>query len=110
MQFMEAAKKAGLFKKDYAAMVVIAPENEEYFLAEFSQAGGALVDWKAQRKTSGKDVVFTVVCNPEMNDWIKSTMISAFANTPALIEVSRETSVEVSILNSGQAPAEQFVV
>ena len=58
MQFTEAAKKSGLFKKDYAAMVVIAPEGEEQFLSELSQAGGALVDWQRQKEIIGERCTF----------------------------------------------------
>ena len=110
MQFMEASKKAGLFKKDYAAMVVIAPESEEHFLAELSQAGGALIDWKRERGHSAKDVRFTVVCQNDMNGTVRERLESAFRNTPALIDFATGTTVSVDILNSGQKPVDSFTI
>jgi hypothetical protein len=110
MQFMEASKKAGLFRKDYAAMVVIAPESEEHFLAELSQAGGALIDWKRDRGASAKEVRFTVVCKEDLNGTVKERMRSAFESTPVLVDLVSGVAVSVDVLNKGQTPADSFTL
>ena len=110
MQIQEFAKKEGLFKKAYAAIVSIAPENEEHYLSELSQAGGALVQWKAQRGGKAKNIIMTIVCDPSFAEDAKNILASIFEMTPQMAELAKGTDVSVSIIDENENLLGEFQV
>ena len=110
MQIQEFAKKEGLFKKSYAAIVSIAPENEEHYLSELSQAGGALVQWKAQRGKSAKNIIMTIVCDPGFAEDAKNILASIFEMTPQMADLAKGTDVSVSIIDEQENVLGEFQV
>jgi hypothetical protein len=108
MQFMEAAKKSGFFKKDYAALVTLVANEQQHFLQEFTDAINALMNWKKHRKSEAKTIAITVVGSSNLNDWVEFVLTDAFSVEPELVDIKDGTSVSVALLNKGTTPAKEF--
>ena len=94
MQIQEFSKKEGFFKKSFAAIVSIAPENEEHYLSELSQAGGTLLEWKKQRGDKAKSIIMTVVCDEAFAPDAQYILTSIFENTPQMAALAESTDIE----------------
>lgn len=103
MHIGEAVKNEGFFKKSYAAIVTIVFDGEEYYLSEISQAGGALMQWKAQRGDKAKTIIFSVVCDPDTVEDAKHILTSIFEHTPEMAAIAQSTSILVSLLDGREA-------
>ncbi|MBS3929093.1 MAG: hypothetical protein KGZ65_13115 [Sphingomonadales bacterium] len=110
MQIQEFAKKEGLFKKSFAAIVSIAPEGEEHYLSEISQAGGTLVEWKKRRGASAKNIIITIVCDDTFADDARHILSSIFENTPQMAALANGTDISVSIMNDQETVFAEFKV
>ncbi|MEO0871712.1 MAG: hypothetical protein AAFY19_07085 [Pseudomonadota bacterium] len=110
MQIQEFAKKEGLFKKSFAAIVSIAPEGEDHYLSELSQAGGALLQWKEQRGDKAKKIIMTIVCDPEFAPDAQHILSSIFENTPQMTALAQATDVSVSIIDERENVLAEFDV
>jgi hypothetical protein len=110
MQIQEFAKKEGLFKKSFAASVSIAPEGEEHYLSEISQAGGTLVEWKRRRGASAKNIFITIVCDKAFVDNARHILASIFENTPQMAALTVGTEISVSIIDDQETVLAEFKV
>jgi hypothetical protein len=108
MQFMEASKKAGLFRTDYAAMVVVVATSREGFLAELTEAIRSIEEWKSYRKKAAKTVLITVSGKSEFNEFIQHVLTDSFQTEPDFVALKQGTDFDVSILNRGTTPSVQF--
>jgi hypothetical protein len=110
MQIQEFAKKDGWFGKSYAAIVSIAPQGEEDYLSEISQAGGTLVEWKKRRGSSAKNIIITVVCDEAFAGDAQHILSSIFENTPQMTALANGTDISVSIIDDHENVFAEFKV
>ena len=110
MQIQEFAKKDGLFKKSFAAIVSIAPDGEEHYLSELSQAGGALLEWKAKRGDKAKMVILTIVCDPPFAEDARHILTSIFEHTPQMAALAKDTEITVSIIDERETVLDEFAI
>lgn len=103
MHIGEAVKNEGFFKKSYAAIVTIVYDGEEYYLSEISQAGGALMQWRAQRGDKAKTIIFSVMCDPDTVEDARHILTSIFEHTPEMAAIAQSTSILVSMLDGREA-------
>lgn len=110
MQIQEFSKKEGFFKKSFAAIVSIAPENEEHYLSELSQAGGALLEWKKQRGDKAKTIIMTIVCDEAFAPDAQHILTSIFENTPQMAALAESTEISISVIDENETVFAEFGV
>lgn len=110
MHISEASKKAGLFGKDYAAVISMPMVDQASFIPELRDTRSALMDWKRTRGGSAKTVIITLTGPSASNEWAEAMLVAVFEGDPELNSIAKKSDVRVSILNRGQTPSRQFAI
>jgi hypothetical protein len=108
MHISEGAKKAGLFGKDYAAIISMPMVDEDSFIPELGDMRAALIDWKRTRGGSAKTVIMTLSGPSSCNEWAEAMLVTVFEDDPELNSIAKRCDVQVSVLNRGSTPSRQF--